>query len=114
MNADKRELINDLPERVLGAVFEVANTLGAGFLEKVYERGSTSRVEAARHCGCLAGSVLDCLQRAVCRGVLRRYPCGQRTRRRTEMCRPSWQRAHGPMPELPACLRHHSLSSREL
>jgi len=25
-------------ERVLGAVFEVSNTLGAGFLEKVYER----------------------------------------------------------------------------
>ena len=38
MNADKRELINDLQERVLGAVFEVANTLGSGFLEKVYER----------------------------------------------------------------------------
>ena len=29
---------NDLTERVLGAVFEVANILGAGFLEKVYER----------------------------------------------------------------------------
>jgi GxxExxY protein len=27
-----------LTERVLGAVFEVSNTLGAGFLEKVYER----------------------------------------------------------------------------
>lgn len=35
MNAD----FNDtLTERVLGAVFEVSNTLGAGFLEKVYER----------------------------------------------------------------------------
>ena len=34
MNAE----CNDLTERVLGAVFEVANTLGAGFLEKVYER----------------------------------------------------------------------------
>jgi GxxExxY protein len=33
MNAD-----NALTEKVLGAVFEVANTLGAGFLEKVYER----------------------------------------------------------------------------
>ncbi|MEP7354209.1 MAG: GxxExxY protein [Acidobacteriota bacterium] len=32
MNADK------LTEAVLGAVFEVSNTLGAGFLEKVYER----------------------------------------------------------------------------
>jgi GxxExxY protein len=34
MNAD----INTLTEKVLGAAFEVANTLGAGFLEKVYER----------------------------------------------------------------------------
>jgi len=30
--------IDLLTERVLGAVFEVAGTLGAGFLEKVYER----------------------------------------------------------------------------
>ena len=35
MNADS---INSLTERVLGAVFEVPNTLGAGFLEKVYQR----------------------------------------------------------------------------
>jgi GxxExxY protein len=35
MNADK---INFLTERVLNAVFEVSNTLGSGFLEKVYER----------------------------------------------------------------------------
>ena len=34
MNAD----FDSLTERVLGAVFEVSNTLGAGFLEKVYER----------------------------------------------------------------------------
>jgi len=27
-----------LTERVIGALFEVSNTLGAGFLEKVYER----------------------------------------------------------------------------
>ena len=37
-NADKQELINDLTERVLGAVFEVSNTLGCGFLEKIYEK----------------------------------------------------------------------------
>src|ERR1035437_1707739 len=35
MNADT---FNTLTERVLAAVFEVSNTLGAGFLEKVYER----------------------------------------------------------------------------
>src|SRR5260370_13135885 len=32
------EYFDSLPERVLGAVFEVPNPLGAGFLEKVYER----------------------------------------------------------------------------
>jgi len=37
MNTDERGL-DSLTERVLGAVFEVSNTLGAGFLEKVYER----------------------------------------------------------------------------
>src|SRR5947209_18706394 len=34
MNAD----LDSLTEKVLGAVFEVSNTLGAGFLEKVYQR----------------------------------------------------------------------------
>ena len=30
--------LNSLTEAVLGAAFEVSNTLGAGFLEKIYER----------------------------------------------------------------------------
>ncbi|MGA2724598.1 MAG: GxxExxY protein [Bryobacteraceae bacterium] len=38
MNTDEHGYCDSLTERVLGAVFEVANTLGAGFLEKVYER----------------------------------------------------------------------------
>jgi len=38
MNADERGFFDSLTERVLGAVFEVSNTLGCGFLEKVYER----------------------------------------------------------------------------
>jgi GxxExxY protein len=37
MNTDKHGF-DALTEKVLGAVFEVSNTLGAGFLEKVYER----------------------------------------------------------------------------
>jgi GxxExxY protein len=37
MNTDEHRL-NQLTENILGAVFEVSNTLGAGFLEKVYER----------------------------------------------------------------------------
>ena len=38
MNTDERGWCDPLTERVLGAIFEVSNTLGAGFLEKVYER----------------------------------------------------------------------------
>jgi GxxExxY protein len=41
MNTDKKRTItelNVLTKTVIGAVFEVSNTLGAGFLEKVYER----------------------------------------------------------------------------
>jgi GxxExxY protein len=43
MNADERRsdgnaFLDDLTERVLGAVLEVSNVLGAGFLEKVYQR----------------------------------------------------------------------------
>ncbi|WP_141631500.1 GxxExxY protein, partial [Rhodopirellula baltica] len=34
MNDDE---LNALTERVIGDAFEVLNTLGAGFLEKVYE-----------------------------------------------------------------------------
>jgi GxxExxY protein len=37
MNTDKTQL-DSWRETVLGAVFEVANTLGAGLPEKVFER----------------------------------------------------------------------------
>lgn len=36
--ANGRELMNNLIEKVIGAVYEVANVLGSGFLDKVYER----------------------------------------------------------------------------
>jgi len=37
MNTDKHGY-ESLTEQILGAAFEVANTLGTGFLERVYER----------------------------------------------------------------------------
>lgn len=36
MNANEHRL-NELSKKIIGAVFEVSNVLGAGFLEKVYE-----------------------------------------------------------------------------
>jgi GxxExxY protein len=38
MNTDEHEYLEPLTERVLGAIFEVSNILGAGFLERVYQR----------------------------------------------------------------------------
>ncbi len=38
MSTDERRCPDSLTEKVIGAVIEVSNTLGAGFLEKVYER----------------------------------------------------------------------------
>jgi GxxExxY protein len=38
MNADERRYFDSLTEEVIASIFEVSNTLGAGFLEKVYER----------------------------------------------------------------------------
>ena len=36
--SEERTYLNALVERTVGAAYEVANVLGAGFLEKVYER----------------------------------------------------------------------------
>jgi len=38
MNANQREYLNHLVEKVVGAAYEVSNVLGVGFLERVYER----------------------------------------------------------------------------
>lgn len=40
--------LNALTEKVIGAAFEVSNTLGAGFLEKVYENALAIEI---RKCG---------------------------------------------------------------
>ena len=37
MNTDKASLPHELSERIIGCAFAVSNTLGVGFLEKVYE-----------------------------------------------------------------------------
>jgi GxxExxY protein len=38
VDPDEHAFLESLTERVLAAIFEVSNTLGAGFLEKAYER----------------------------------------------------------------------------
>lgn len=46
MHADKIPT-NDLSERIIGCAFRVLNTLGAGFLEKVYENAMAHEMREA-------------------------------------------------------------------
>ena len=36
--SNEQALLDSLVEKVVGAAYEVSNVLGAGFLEKIYER----------------------------------------------------------------------------
>jgi GxxExxY protein len=38
MNANERQYLDAVLEKVIGCAYEVSNVLGAGFLEKIYER----------------------------------------------------------------------------
>src|ERR1039458_2312985 len=50
MHTDERRF-DLLTERVLGAIFDVSNTLGAGFLEKVYQRALLTELRLrGAHC----------------------------------------------------------------
>ena len=46
MNTDQSNL-NDLTEKIIGCAFVVSNTLGAGFLEKVYENALAHELRKA-------------------------------------------------------------------
>jgi len=66
MNTDSAE--TDPPtERVLGAVFEVFNTLGAGFLGKVYER-ALLREPGLRGIGATSQMLLAVIYKGKCVG----------------------------------------------
>src|ERR1700677_4361311 len=109
MNAD----FDLLTERVLGAIFEVSNTLGCGFLEKVYERALLREL-------CLRGiratsqaSFYSSLQRPLCWRILRRSSHRRRDGSRVKMCQAACRRTHRAVPQLSASLRRDSLSSSQ-
>ena len=48
MDSDDRDLaINQITEVVIGCAFQVHNTLGVGFLEKVYENALVHEIRKA-------------------------------------------------------------------
>ena len=93
MNADERGYFDSLTERVLGAVFEVANTLGAGFLEKVYERALLKELTRISHRKTLPsqaseGQVTDSrCDRRLCGDGRWNTVCGGRTIRGSQISR---------------------------
>src|ERR1035438_6425749 len=110
MNADE---LDSLTERVLGAVFEVTNTLGAGFLEKVYQRALLRELGLRGIRACRRSLVYSHLQGPLCRRVLCGSPRRRRVGGRAEMCRSVLQRAYCAVSQLFACLRPLRLSSRQ-
>ena len=46
MNADQRRL-NEITEKIIGCAYQVANSLGCGFLEKVYENAVAHELRKA-------------------------------------------------------------------
>ena len=91
-NADERRSFDSLTERVLRAIFEVANTLGAGFIEKVYER---ALLEELRVCGIKAVSQASfpvTYKGEYVGGILRRHSCRERC---TGLPRRAWPRLCG-------------------
>ena len=46
MNADRKSY-DDISQRIIGCAFTVANTLGAGFLEKIYENALAHEMRKA-------------------------------------------------------------------
>ena len=99
MNIDELSCPDSLTERVLAAVFEVSNTLGAGFLEKVYERALAC---IARYFRGRTSFFHHRLQGPQYWRVLRGYPRRKRAGSRTEMRRTLGQRTHRAMSQLSA------------
>src|SRR3954452_17357276 len=103
MNADNTSL-DCLSERVLGAVFEVSNTLGAGFLEKVYQR-ALLRELSLRGIRATAEASMAVVYKGHSVGEFCGSPGRGRTCGGTEMCRTPCQRAHRPVSQLSAGFR---------
>jgi hypothetical protein len=108
MNADS---LASLTEQVLSAVFEVSNTLGAGFLEKVYRRALLAelRLRGIRAATEVSFAVTYKGQSVGEYFADRRRRAGSRAK----VCRTARQRAHRSVPQLSASFWPSPLPSRQ-
>ena len=93
---ERDEVTDDLTGAVIGAMFEVANVLGSGFLERVYERALMPELALRQ----IPGFVPGLVQGAVCWRVPGGFSSAREAHRRTEMLRPVLERTPGAMHQL--------------
>jgi hypothetical protein len=105
MNADERRFFDSFTQRAIGAVLEVFNALGAGFLEKLYQRALL--IELGLRCiRATAQASFAVTYKGRYAGVLCRYPRRRRAGDRTEIC--------GTPRERTQCLNYLRASGRTL
>src|SRR5213083_132317 len=99
MNTDEHGYLDSLTERVLNAIFEVSNTLGAGFLEKVYERALLKEL-SLRNIEAISQASFPVTYKGEYIGeYYADIPSGRQAGYRAEMRRTPGGPTFGPMPE---------------
>src|SRR6476469_3610849 len=111
MHADDTGL-DSSSEKVLSAVFEVSNTLGAGFLEKVYRR-ALLRELSLRGLRATAEASFAVNYKGHAVGEYFADLLVEDSLVLELICRTPGQRTHGAMSELSASLWRHRVSSRQ-
>src|SRR2546422_3215451 len=112
MNADENQAT--LTERIIGALFEVSNTLGSGFLEKVYDRALLRELKLRGLAAVSQASFRVMYKGESVLRILRRYRCRGCRCYRIKMRRSARERTRCPVPELPARLGKDALSTGQL
>ena len=74
-----RERISGITRRIIGCAFDVSNTLGSGFLEKVSRTRWRMKPRALKGALCLANGPR--CSRAYCRSVSGSQTCGRQSRK---------------------------------
>jgi len=100
MDADAHGLESGLTEAVIGSAFEVANVLGAGFLEKVYERALIRELALRGVSAKAQVSFPVCYKEAVRGRICGGFVGRGKAHGRTKVCRSLCQRASGPVHQL--------------
>ena len=104
MTTEDRQYFDSLTERVLNAIFEVSNTLGAGFPEKVYERALLKELSLRNIEAIFQASFPVTYKGEYIGEYYADIPSRRQAGYRAEMRRTPGGPTFRPMPELPARL----------